>query len=48
MPSPAGPNSPGLLDSEDDGTMVLEMSGTTYPITQGHISEDLNPQQHCC
>lgn len=24
------------------------MLGTTHPIAQHHIPEELNPQQHCC
>jgi len=24
----------------------LKMSGSTHPVTQHHIAEDLNPQQH--
>jgi hypothetical protein len=26
----------------------LEISGTTCPVTQHHIPEDSNLQQHCC
>ena len=48
LPSSLGSHSPGLLDPEDEGTMTLQMSGTTYPVTQRHLPEDLNPQQHWC
>jgi hypothetical protein len=27
---------------------ALKMSRIAQPITQAHISEDFNPQQHCC
>jgi len=48
LPSSLGSNSPGLLDPEDEGIMTLHMSGTTYPVTQRHLPEDMNPQQHFC
>jgi hypothetical protein len=29
---------------EDEGTTTFETSGTTYPMMQYHITEDLNAQ----
>ena len=48
LPSSLGSHSPGLLDPEDEGTVTLHMSETTYPVTQCHLPEDVNPQQHWC
>ena len=48
LPSSLGSHSPGLLDPEDEGTVTLHMSGTTYPVTQCHLPVDVNPQQHWC
>jgi len=31
---------------EDDGILIFKMSGTIHPMTQHHISEDLDAQQH--
>jgi len=29
-------------------TQSIEMSGSTHPMTQRHIREELNPQPYCC
>jgi hypothetical protein len=34
----------GLLDPEDEGTVILQTSGNIHPTTQCHFPEDLNLQ----
>jgi hypothetical protein len=36
----------GLLSAEGEGPMIVQTSGTTHSMTQRHVPEDLNPQQH--
>jgi hypothetical protein len=37
-----------LFDPGDEGTMIFDTVGTTKPMTQDHILEELNFQQHHC
>jgi hypothetical protein len=37
-----------LLDPPGEGATIVKMLATTHPVTQYHVSEDLNLQQcHC-
>jgi len=36
---------PEILNTEE--LCSLQMPGTTHPVTQHHIPEDLNPEKHC-
>jgi hypothetical protein len=47
LSSPSGSRSLlGFPDPEEEGTRLVIMLGTTHPMTQHHISEVLNLQQH--
>jgi len=36
------------LTHPDESIMSFKVKGTTHPVTEHHISEDLKPQKHCC
>ena len=46
MPAPLVSSGRGLLDPEDEGTMILPSAWITHPMTQCHLTKHLNLQQH--